>query len=217
MDEFTGKDLALQKAIDADSAEQVTAALRAGAGVNAKGAHGVTPLEYAIGHFKKAAFAELLRHHANPNQRDDEKDNAVTLAASAFARDPSYLLLVLKAGGDPNTRRPDNDPVLVRFIHDRNLEGIRTMKANGADLDLPDRNNDPMILVAGVVEYWDVVWCLLELGARYNYPESRYSWPKNFSDPRVTPPDSPLYSSKVKVWRFLKEHGVQVPKTLDSQ
>ena len=153
VDDFTGKDLALQKAIDSNSAPDIAAALLAGAGVNAKGVYGVTPLEYAIGHFKKAAYAELLRQKADPNQRDNEKDNAMTLAASAFAKDPDYLLLALKAGGDPNTRRPDNDPILVRFIHDRNLDGIRAMHANGADLNLPDRNGDLMILVAGVVEY----------------------------------------------------------------
>ena len=58
---------------------------------------------------------------------------------------------------------------------------------------------------------------MLELGAKYEYPESRYSWLKNFSDPRVTPPDSPLYPSKVRVWNFLKAHGVQVPKAPDSK
>jgi hypothetical protein len=39
-------------------------------------------------------------------------------------------------GGDPNTTRPDGDPIIIRFINDRNLEGLRMMKEHGANLDL---------------------------------------------------------------------------------
>jgi len=75
MDWFQGKDLALQKAMDADNIAALDAAVQAGANVNARGLHGVTPLEYTIGHFSKKAYRRLLQLRADTAQRDDEKNN----------------------------------------------------------------------------------------------------------------------------------------------
>lgn len=211
MDWFTGRNLVLQNAIDADDPAAVEAAIRAGAQVNAKGVHGVTPLEYAIGHFRKQAYQELLKLKADTAQRDDEKDNAMTLAVQAYAKDPDYLKLALEAGGDPNTRRPDNDPIIVRFINDRNLEAIRLMKKAGADLNIRNRADRPLVIYAGIIEYWDVVWCFLELGADYQYPNEPIGWKEIFNRPKVTPPDSPLRPYKVKAWKFLRERGIALP------
>jgi ankyrin repeat protein len=72
--------------------------------VNARGARGVTPLEFAIGNKHKGAAAELIQHKADPNLKDAEGNGAVTLAVNGYARDPELLRLVLDAGGDPNTR-----------------------------------------------------------------------------------------------------------------
>lgn len=213
MEWFNGKDaaFALQEAIDSDSPAAVAATVRAGASVNAKGLRGVTPLEYAICHFRKNAYAELLRQHANTAQRDDEGDNAMTLATNAFAKDRDYLLLALRAGGDSNTLRPDKDPIIIRFINDRNVEAIRLMKQNGADIDIRGRTNRPLIITAGLMEYWDVVWCLLELGARFDYEGEPITMERIFKPSDSTPPDSPLWPFKVKSWKFLREHGVQLP------
>ena len=213
MDWFHGKDLELQKAMDADNAAAVEAAVRAGANVNAKGVHGVTPLEYAIGHFRKQAYTQLLQLHANTAQRDDEGDNAMTLATQAFAKDQDYLLLALQAGGDPNTRRPNNDPIIMRFVADRNLDAIRMMKSRGADIDIRERTDRPLVISAALVEYWDVVWCLLELGARFDYKDDPITM-KDILRPKKTtptPPDSPLWPYKVKSWQFMRQHGLALP------
>jgi uncharacterized protein len=61
----------------------VRAALAAGASVNARGAHGVTPLEFAIATRHKHAAAELIGYDADPNLKDAEGDSAVTLAVNA--------------------------------------------------------------------------------------------------------------------------------------
>ena len=213
MDWFQGKDLALQKAIDADNAAAVGGAVQAGANVNARGLHGVTPLEYAIGHFSKQAYTRLLQLHADTALRDDEKDNAMTLATQAYAKDPDYLLLALQAGGDPNTRRPNDDPIIMRFVADRNLDAIRMMKAKGADIDIRDRGNDPIIISAALTEYWDVVWCLLDLGAKFDYKGDPYTMQIIFRprEATATPPDSPLWPYKVKSWRFMRQHGLPLP------
>lgn len=213
MDWFQEKDAALQRAIDADDPAAVETAVQAGANVNAKGLHGVTPLEYAIGHFRKQAYTRLLQLHADMAQRDDEKDNAMTLATQAFAKDKDYLLLALQAGGDPNTRRPDDDPIIMRFVNDRNLDAIRLMKAKGADIEIRGRTNRPLIITAGLMEYWDVVWCLLELGAKFDYNGDPITMqdilrPKPVSP---TPHDSPLWPYKVKSWKFMRQHGLALP------
>ena len=210
MDWFQGKDLALQKALDADNPAAVDAAIQAGANLNARGVHGVTPLGYAIGHSSKRAYTRLLQLRADTAKRDDEKDNAMTLATQAYAKDPDYLLLALQAGGDPNTRRADNDPIIIRFVNDRNLDAVRMMKTNGADINIRDRGNDPIIITAGLMEYWDVVWCLLELGARFDYKGDPFTMQDIFKPRKstATPPDSPLWPYKVKSWKFMRQHGL---------
>jgi uncharacterized protein len=208
---FTGKDGLLEAAIDADNGSQVEESVRAGANVNAKGLHGVTPLEYAIDHLHKNAYQALLRLGADPSLRDDRKENATTLATGSFARDPDYLLGALRAGADPNTRRPDGDPIIVRFLNDRNLDAITVMSQHGADLDLRNRSGDPLVISAAIVEFWDVVWRLLQLGAKYDYTHEPFSWAQILNRPKVTPPDSPLWPYKVRTWTFLHERGISLP------
>ena len=69
MDWFAGKNAALERAIDLDNVDQLRKAIAGGAEINAKGRGGVTPLEYALGHFKKATYKALLDLHADSNQR----------------------------------------------------------------------------------------------------------------------------------------------------
>jgi uncharacterized protein len=205
--QFSGKDVGLERAIAADDATAVRAALTAGALVNARGAHGVTPLEFAVGSRHKRAAAELIRHSADPNLKDAEGDNAVTLAVSAYARDPELLRLLLDAGGDPNTRRPDGDPVMVRFLNDRNLQAITYLHSRGASIDAMV-NGRPMIVDAAYGTDWDVVWRLIELGARLDTPAVKAGLSEAFKVPGATLPDSPIYPYKVNVWHRLKELGL---------
>ena len=210
MDWFAGKDQVWESAIASDSAQAVDAAIRDGADVNATGVRGVTPLMYAVGHSKKNAYAALLAKGAHLDTRDEEGDNAVTLAVSAYAKDPSYLTLALDAGSDPNTLRSDDDPVLVRFVNDRNLDAIRMMHRFKADINARTRTGEALIIHAGLLEYWDVVECLLQLGARFDYSGEPFTVQDIFSDARVTPPDSPLFPHKVRVAKFLRERGVVI-------
>ena len=206
-------DTAIQSAIDADDAVALSQFLKSGADANLRLelAYRPVPVMYAVAQYKKKALAELLKNGGDPNLRDEEGDTAVTLAVETYARDPEILAMVLEAGGDPNTRRSDDDPVIIRFVNDANLEGIRFMKGAGADIDVYTRTEDPLIVWAAGIEYWDVVWTLLDLGARYDTPGSRFTIADFLNNPKVTPPDSPIYSYKVKVWNFLHDKGVELP------
>ena len=163
--QFTGPNAVLERAIEADDARAVDAAIVAGAEVNARGEHAVTPLEYAIGTRRKNAAQALVRHRANPNLKDVEGDSAVSLAVSAFKTDSDLLKLVLAAGGDPNITRPGGDPVITRFLDDANLDAIRYLAAHGASLDA-DVAQRPMVVGYAISEDWDVVLTLIELGAK---------------------------------------------------
>ena len=211
MDWFLGKDLALQKAIDQDNVAALHAALTAGANVNAKGRVAVNPLEYALSHFKKLTYAELLKLHADPNQRDGEGDTAVTLAVRAYGKDPEYLSLALQHGGDPNTRRSDTDPVLVSFMASRSIAGIRQLSLAGADVNARDRTGTPLVVSASLTQDWDVVLCLLQLGAKFDYSGEPYTVAAGFKNYRATPPDSPLYGYKQQSYQFLVAHGMALP------
>lgn len=205
--QFTGRDAALEKAINADDGDAVAAALAAGAAVNARGAHGVTPLEYAIGTFRKRAASALIAYHADPNLRDQQGDSAVSLAVNAYARDPELLKMVLDAGGDPNAKRPDGDPVMLRFLSDHNLDAITYLHSRGANIDAYV-DGAPMVVDAAWAVDWDVVWHLIELGARTDTPDAAEGLVTTFKVPGATLPDGPLYPYKVKVWRHLRAQGL---------
>ena len=206
--QFSVREAGLEGAINADDADAVRHAIAAGARVNASGTMGVTPLEYAVGTLRARAAGALISSGADPNAKDDEGDTPVTVAATAYSRDPSLLKMLLAAGGDPNTRRPNGDPIITRFTADHDLDAITYMKSVGADINAQTRTGLSLLNSAAMTEDWDVVWCLLQLGAQF----SDVSAPNNiltaFRTPLVTPQGSLRWECKVKVWRFPKAQGL---------
>lgn len=207
---FSGAESKLEAAIRADNRTAIAVALGAGANVNARGIHNITPLMLAVDRLKLQAVTELLARGANPNLKADDGASAVSLAVENYRDAPDIMFAVFKGGGDPNMRRPDDDPVVKRFLNDRNCEYIRHMKALGADLDITTRGRDPIITGASTAGDWDVVWCLIELGAKYDYEKTSRA-PLTRSLAGTFPSfDSPIFPYKQKVWQFFKDHGIPV-------
>jgi ankyrin repeat protein len=165
---------------------------------------------FAVDRQKQQAVAELLARGANPNLKADDGTSAVFLAVENYRDAPDIMFAVIKGGGDPNTRRPDDDPVIMRFLNDRNCEFIRHMKALGADLDITTRAGDPLITDASTARDWDVVWCMIELGAKYDYEKNSRSPLSRSLAAKFPSPDSPIFPYKKKVWQFFKDHGIAV-------
>jgi hypothetical protein len=69
-------------------------------------------------------------------------------------------------------------------------------------------NGRPMIVDAAYGTDWDVVWRLIELGARLDTPEIKAGLNEAFKVAGATLPDSPIYPYKVRVWHRLKELGL---------
>ncbi len=208
---FQGQDALWDAAIQADDRAAIARAIAAGANPNAKGTHDITPLMIAVDRLKPQAVMELLVRGADPNAKAKDGHSPVSLSVENYRHAPEIMFTVIRAGGNPDTRGPDNDPVIMRFVDDCNCEFIRHMKALGANLDIKSRTGDPIITDAAIGADWDVVWCLLELGVQYDYEgKSRRPLSKAFFD-EFPSPDSPIFPYKKKVWQFLKEHGIAVP------
>jgi len=203
----------LELAIRSDDSASVDQLLSAGAEVNARGLHDVTPLMIAVDAQVPRAVAALLRAGANPNLKAADRAGAVHLAVESHTAKPSgqdILAMIMKAGGDPNTRRPDGDPVIVRFTYDHDLDGLRWFKSLGANLDIMGRDEEPVIAGQAYAQNWDCVWVMIELGARYDYEHTVYALSKALNGTYASSPDSILYPYKLKVWQLFKDRGFAV-------
>jgi hypothetical protein len=201
----------LESAIRANDATTIKQLLAAGAQVNARGKQEVTPLMIAVDAQVPAAVAALLSASANPNLKAADGAGAVHLAVENHAAKPSghaILEMVMHGGGDPNTRRPDRDPVLMRFIYDHDLDDLRWFKSIGANVDIPARTSRPLIADAAFAQNWDSVWCLIELGAKYDYEDTVYPLSEALDSDYASSPDSILHPYKIQVLQLLKDKGL---------
>jgi hypothetical protein len=208
---FKGKEAKLETAIEADDPDAVTAAIKNGADPNALGLHGVTPVIVSCGNLKFNAMKALVDNGADPNVYDNNGDNAVTLAATTYSNDRKYLEYLLDHGGDPNSTLPDGDPLFTRIALLHDLDAMRYLITKGADVNAISRTDTPLVFYFAGSTDWDTTWLLIEQGAKYEFDVSRFSWEERLSDPLEHAPGSPLFEYKEKVWRFLCEHGVDVP------
>ena len=203
----------LEVAIRTDDVSSIDQLLAAGAQVNARGLHDVTPLMIAVDAQAPRAVAALLRAGANPNLKAADGAGAVHLAIQSRLAKPNgqdILAMIMKGGGDPNTLRPDGDPVLMSFTYDHDLESLRWFKSLGADLDIIGRVGEPIISGQAYAQNWDCVWVMIELGARYDYENTVFPLSKAINGSYAASPDSILYSYKLKTWQLFKDHGFAV-------
>ena len=203
----------LEIAIRTNDGGAVAQLLSDGAQVNARGKHDVTPLMIAVDAQTPSAVAVLVRAGADPKSKASDGMSALHLAVENHAVKPNghaILEMVMKGGGDPNTLRPDGDPVIMRFIYDHDLDDLRWFKALGANVDIPARSGRPLIADAAFGQNWDSVWCLIELGARYDYERTLYPLSEALDSSYGSAPDSLLYPYKLKVWQLLKDKGIAV-------
>lgn len=209
-----GPDAVLEIAIRANDGAGLARALTHGATVNARGKFEITPLMIAVDVQNLAAVEALLKAGALPNAKAADGNSPVTLAVKSYQAMPhgrDILAAVIRSGGDPDSRQPDGDPVLMQFVLAHDPAGLRWMKSLGANLDVRDRGGDPFITNVAMSSDWDMVWALIELGAAYDFEHSDCRQPLSKSlGLRYPSPDSPLYPYKRKVWQFLKDKGIAV-------
>jgi uncharacterized protein len=86
---------------------------------------------------------------------------------------------------------------MVRFLSEPNLDAITYLLSRAASIDAMV-NSRPMIVYVAYSIDWDVVWRLIELGARLDIPEVKAGLIEAFRVPGATLPDSPIYPYKVR-------------------
>lgn len=207
-----------QRLVDAiDQDGDVTAAIAGGAEVDHPLPNGATPLLWAVAKHKPEAVRALLAHRADVRARDRQGDTPITVATRFCpAGDLSVLGLVLDAGADPNARDLAGDPVLLTLCRARNLDAIRLMVRRGADPGAFDRAGTPLVLKAALVQDWDVVYTLLDVGADPMATDGMFTVAPLLGNHRATPPDSPLWPWKLRVWQFYAAREVPVPALPDA-
>lgn len=208
----SGPQAALEIAIRADNVVDMNEALRHGASANATGKFSITPLMVAVDAQRPRAVRALLDAGALANAVAQDGNGPVSLAVKSYLEKPfgrEIMLAVFKGGGNPDTRQPDGDPVLMRFIYDRDVADLALMKSLGANLDILDRGGDPVVTKLAMSQAWDMVWALIELGAEADYEGGKSRQPLSLALKGDTPvPGTALYAYKAKVWHYLKDKGV---------
>jgi ankyrin repeat protein len=99
----------LVEAAMAGDAEEARRLVAAGAAVNARGRQGVTPLLWAVAHGDVQAMNILLRLGADVRAVDERGRSAMAIATVDERLE--VLETLLAAGGDPNDRTPEGDPL----------------------------------------------------------------------------------------------------------
>lgn len=176
----SGPQAALEIAIRADDGLGIARAVAQGASVNARGKFDITPLMVAVDAQSLGAVQALLLAGALPNAVAHDGNGPVSLAVRSCRATPhgrEIMLSIFRGGGNPDTRQPDGDPVVVRFILDHDSTGLRLMKSLGANLDILDRGGDPLVTKVAMAQDWDMVWALIELGVAVDYEHGRSRQP----------------------------------------
>ena len=211
----SGPQAALEIAIRGDDVAGMNDALRHGASVNATGKFNITPLMVAVDAQRLLAVQLLLKAGALPNAVALDKNGPVSLAVKSYLAQPhgrEIMLALFRGGGNPDTRQPDGDPVLMRFVYDRDVADLAVMKSFGANLDILDRAGDPLVTKLAMSQTWDMVWAFIELGAEVDYENGRSRQPLSQAlKGNTAKPGTSLYAYKAKVWQFLKNKGVALP------
>lgn len=126
---------ALFDAIRRDDIPAATAALAAGADVNAPDATGATPLMHAVLYAQPRLVAVLLDHGAAANAA-----NAVGASALMWAAPRTDIVrLLLGRGADVRARAANGTTALVVATRVANLESMRVLVEAGADVTSTDQ------------------------------------------------------------------------------
>lgn len=155
----------LAEAAGAGDAARVRAAIAAGAGVDARGAKGVTPLQWALYRHSVPGMRALLRAGADPSLGAD--DGKTVLHLAAMADDPRYLRVLLDHRADPDT--PDTvtgATALMSALMGERADNLAALLEAGADPDRADRMGNTSLHQAAKLNEFDDVLAFLKAGAR---------------------------------------------------
>ena len=217
---FTSENqIALAEAAVNGQTDKIQQLLSAGTPINAQGKDGMTALIWALMHNGKLGFQYLLEHGADPDLQLTATDPSLdpytmgnsAISIAAQVKDPFYLEIVLKHGGNPNlvnlqtTLTPIDDSIQSRLP-----EQAKMLIAVGANLNFQDRNGETPLVIAAMANSYDIVYALLEAGAD---PTIKNKWGNTivyFIERSRTAPATEDYQWRSKTIDLLQAKGIEV-------
>ena len=164
----------LAEAVDCGNAAAITAAVKAGAVVNAYGKGGYRLLYWSMARGKVEGFQQLLKHGA---QLDDDYRDSAYLRDASYNRavlekmienkDQRFLEAALRQGLDPDysPQKVFHRPLLFFAISSHSYAAIETLLDAGADINGQDHyGHTPMVAAMMGCEY-NAARLLLDHGA----------------------------------------------------
>lgn len=147
----------------------------AGEAIDSKDARNRTPLHVAVFRGRHAAARVLLRLRADPNAREAQDYDIVTIAA--VQNDVEMLQIALAGGGDPKAvTSPYAGTALIAAAHLGHDEVVRTLIAAGAPLDHVNNLGwtalmEAVVLGDGGARHAACVAALVQAGANRDIPD----------------------------------------------
>jgi len=205
---------------------QIADVLQRGAIVNFQGKEGMTALIWAFLHQNKKGYENLLNNGANPNLQmtasrlasDGVTDGNSAVSLAAMHQDPWYLEITLKHGGNPNIVNPvRGTPVIFQCIKflDRTdpqprLEQLKMLINAGANLNSYDKDSFTPMMIAAILNRYDMVYIMLEAGADPAVKTTAGTTIVDTINLIRTDPKSDLYQWRAKVIKALEARGIVV-------
>ena len=189
--------------------ESIENIIKSGIKPNSTGLHNCTVLFWSMKNI--VGYKKLLTAGADPNFIFDDGGSVMRWAIRH--KNPEFLMLALKYGGNPNLKTGHfQQTLLFEAVAPENKNKIDMLISSGADINATDMHGTtPAMTAAGLGQY-DVVLKLLIAGADYNHKNTRG---KTLSDiirkrSKTMDPKSELTTWMHKVVKWLKEKGVAV-------
>ena len=150
--------------------QEVDAAIKAGADVNAKSSYGRTPLLWATWrNYNTEVVSLLIKAGADVNA----SGGMPLLWAVKYARLDNMALLI-EAGADVNARNDDGNTPLIEAVSGYyiNLEVVSLLIKAGADVNVQDNDGNTLLMLAAVGGNPEVVSLLLDAGVDPNVKDN---------------------------------------------
>ncbi|WP_445363984.1 ankyrin repeat domain-containing protein [Microbulbifer sp. ANSA003] len=182
--------------------------------LNVHGKEDITPLLWLIMVANDKPAATLaLDLGADPNFKDSDGDNAVTMLAGG--KDLAWLELILNAGGDANAIDRNGQPALFGAIGEANWGNIHALLDHGADVNLKDRSGRNSALYPAYIMKYELSYFFIQKGAtpfEFTTGGADLAWNIHKKLTKgIIKPDSHQYPWVMKIKQHLIDQGVVFP------
>lgn len=146
-------------------ADEVSAALKAGAGANWRDSSGMTALMTAAAAGNRAVVKVLLKAGADIKKTTADKKTALLYAAKTSS-DPWIIKDLLEAGADIYARDNERRSALMLAVMNPVVSVTMVLIDNGAPLNVTDKAESTALMLAAKAGNGDAVNQLIDAGAR---------------------------------------------------